>query len=195
MKTSSRRLAVAGAAVLVLAVAGIGLASAAGFPGGAATSTTTLPATSAGGPASAGSLDELAAFVAGDTTAGTTAPDARAGHEGRFARLLVRSRRLVHAVVTVDLPKKGLVTYQLDHGTISTIGNGTLTIAESGGGSVTVATTSTTKVRIRRTAGTLADLKGGQDVFVASTVSGGTSTAIGVVVLPAAATPAASPSH
>ena len=85
-----------------------------------------------------------------------------------------------------------LVTYQLDHGTVSAVGGGSITIAEAGGTSVSVATTAETRVRKGAKPATLADLKVGDEVVVRSTVSGGTATAKLVVVppdSPAAAAP------
>ena len=107
------------------------------------------------------------------------------GGVGRFGR------NLVHGTITI-LDKDGrLVTLQLDHGTISAIGDGSITIAEAGDTSVTVATTADTRVRKDRKPAALSDLAVGDEVMVHSIVDGGSATARGIFVL--APRPAAGP--
>jgi hypothetical protein len=102
--------------------------------------------------------------------------------------------RLVHGTITV-LDRDGkLVTYQLDHGTVTAIGGASITIAESGGSSVTVATSTATRVRKDARPSTLANLKAGDEVLVRSTVTGATATATLVLVLPPSPTIAPSSS-
>ena len=86
-----------------------------------------------------------------------------------------------------------LVTLQLDHGTVSSVGSDSITIAEAGGTSVTLATTAATQVRKERQPAPLADLEVGDEVGVRSIVDGGSVTARRVVV-PAENPPGAAPS-
>jgi hypothetical protein len=70
---------------------------------------------------------------------------------------------------------------------VQSIGDGKLTIAEFGGSTVTVSTDDATKVHLGRTAGKLADVKVGAEVFVRSMTTGGTTLAKAILVIPAAA--------
>ncbi|MEZ0239640.1 MAG: DUF5666 domain-containing protein [Chloroflexota bacterium] len=162
MQIPTWRLALTGTAVVVLAVAGIGFAAAAGTGGTQQAATVeTAPSTDAGtetdtGPAAAprrgplgGGLDEA---------------------YGRLGRL---GGRLVHAEATV-LDKDGnLIEIQLDHGTITAIGDGSITLSEAGDSTVVVKTDADTKVRIGREEGSLDDLAVGDGIFVQSRVDGG----------------------
>ncbi|HEX8938711.1 MAG TPA: hypothetical protein VF763_00995 [Candidatus Limnocylindrales bacterium] len=177
------RLALLGGAVVVLAALGVGLVSAAPWSGA---STPNGPAVGDGGGAQ-GVVDQLAGQAAGDQAL-----------PARLVRHLL-ARDLVHAVATFDRPRTGLVTVQLDHGTIGAVGSGTLTVTEAGGASVTVRTDTETRVRIDRQRAQLGDLKVGQQVYVASLVQSGEAEGLArlVVVPPAtakSANPAASPS-
>jgi hypothetical protein len=164
MRISTWRVALTGGAIVILLAAGLGLAFASNAP-------TTAPA-NVTSPAS------------------TAAPSANsaAGTKGkaRAERLPRIGRRLVHAEITVNRDGQ-LVNLQLDHGTVQSIGAGTLTISEAGGGTETVSTDDATKVHVGRTAGKLADVKVGAEVFVRSQVTGGTALAKGILVIPAAA--------
>jgi hypothetical protein len=95
---------------------------------------------------------------------------------------LAAARRLVHATVVVDLKNGGLTTIQLDHGTVSTVGTTSLTIAEAGGGSVTVTLGADTRVRRDGAKAAIADLKPADEVFVMSKVAADGTTAYLVVV-------------
>lgn len=55
-------------------------------------------------------------------------------------RLLKTGRHLVHGVVTLTDRAGKLVTLQFDHGTVQSIGGGSLTILEAGGGMESVTT-------------------------------------------------------
>jgi hypothetical protein len=88
--------------------------------------------------------------------------------------------------MTIDSPKDGLITVQIDGGTISAMGAGSVTIAEKGGGSVTVATDADTRVRRDRKRATPADLKVGDTVHVMSRVATGGSATAKVIVVPPA---------
>ena len=167
-----RTLVVLGAAVL-LAVATIGILRATSASTAASTST---PA----GVSAPGDLAgaDLEAILAAEQT--SAAP---AGAVGRGQlRHVAAWRRLVHATVVVDLRRGGLTTVQLDHGTISAVAAGTLTIAEAGGGSVTVALGNETRVRRNGANAAVADLGTADEVFVMSKVEAGGAVAYLVVV-------------
>lgn len=163
MRISRWRVAIAGGAIVVLAIAGAGVAQAA-LSGGA-------PVPLQTGTALQGATANLSAAT---LAAQDVAIRRIAGL--RFAR------NLVHAVVTVDRPSTGLLTVQIDHGTISAIGTGSITIAEAGGTSVTVATTTSTRVRVDGAKSSLSALKTGADVYVASKLNGSSATAALIVV-------------
>ena len=95
---------------------------------------------------------------------------------------------LVHGSLTVIDRDGKLVTYQLDHGTVSAIGGASITIAEAGGSSVTVSTSSATRVRKDAKRVDAGRPEGRRRVVVRSTVVGGSATANLVVVLPASTT-------
>jgi hypothetical protein len=97
-------------------------------------------------------------------------------------------QHLVHGTFTLKDRDGDLITIQLDHGTISAIGDGTITIAEAGDTSVTVATNADTKVRKDREPASVDALEIGDEVVVHSMVEGGSATAQFIVVpTPAAA--------
>jgi hypothetical protein len=163
------RLVLTGAAIIILAVAGIGLATAADAPAAPTSQVTT---------AEDGSTAPAPANRAG--TAG------EAGMEGRAWRLLKAGRHLVHAEVTVTDRDGNLVNLQIDHGTVVSIGGGSLTISEAGGVSETVSTSDATIVRLGREKGDLGDVAVGAEVFVQSRVDGATVLAKRILVVPAA---------
>jgi hypothetical protein len=141
------RIALTGAALTVLTVAGIGLAQAAP-PSGA-------------DPA----IVDLAAAVLNPADSGTATADAR----------LRPLRHLVHGTITFDHPDEGLITVQVDGGTISAVDADSMTIAEAGGASVTVAIDDQTRVRLGGKRSTAAELKAGQTVRVISRIGSGTT--------------------
>ena len=167
------RLVLTGGAITILAVAGLGFAAASNAP--------------ASPPAS---------IVAAETTAApgsSTTPARPAGGERlerfgdgwRAARLLHAGRHLVHAEVTVTGRDGELVLLQLDHGTVQSIGGGSLTISEAGGGTVNVSVNDATIVRVARQKGDLGDVKTGAEIFVQSRVDGSTVLAKRILVIPA----------
>lgn len=157
MKIPGWRIALTGAALAVLTVVGIGLAQAA------------PPTASVAAPSTA------AAEAVAPAASGAPSDEAR----------LRPFRRLVHGTITFDHPDEGLITVQLDGGTISAVDADSITIAEAGGASVTVAIDDETRVRIARKRSAVTDLKAGQTVRVVSRVAdGGTVTAKRIVVLP-----------
>lgn len=145
MKIPGWRIALTGAAVAVLTVAGIGLAHAAP-PSGA-------------DPA----VVELAAAIVAPDEAAATNADAR----------LRPLRHLVHGTITFDHPDEGLITVQVDGGTVSAVDADSMTIAEAGGASVTVAIDAQTRVRLDGKRSTAAELKAGQTVRVISRIGNG----------------------
>jgi hypothetical protein len=168
MRIPTWRLILTGGAVAILAVAGIGFVAAANAP-----ST----------PAAVVTAADPSAAPEASPRAGQGRLGLRAGAPGM--RLLRAGRHLVHAEVTVTDRDGKLVNLQFDHGTVQSIGGGTLVIAEAGGGTVTVSTDDATKVHVGRKAGALGDLKVGAEVFVQSRVDGGTTLAKRILVIPA----------
>jgi hypothetical protein len=164
MRIPTWRLVLTGGAITVLAVAGLGFAAASQGP-------STPPAN----------------LTAAEDTP-STAPDARGGKAVpgvRAQRLLKLGKRLVHAEVTVTDKDGNLATLQLDHGTVTAVGGGLLTISEAGGGSETVSTNEATTVRLGRAKGSLGDVKVGAQVFVQSRIDGSTVIAKRILVVPA----------
>jgi hypothetical protein len=164
MRIPTWRLLLTGGAIIILAVVGIGLATA-----------TITPAAPAG--------------VVADAEE-TTGPDAvareRLGqrHGWGAGRLLRAGRHLVHAEVTVTGRDGELISLQVDHGTVQAVGGGSLTIAEAGGGTETVSTDDATIVHVGRKDGSLADVTAGDEVFVQSRIDGGTVLAKRIVIVP-----------
>ena len=163
------RLAIVAGALIVLSAIGGGLVQAAS------------PSTS---PATAGAATSTPPVVAGERL---RALRDRLG-DGALGRL---RKHLVHGTVTV-LDRDGkLIVLQFDHGTVSAIGDGSISIAEAGSATVAVGTTAETRVRKDRAAASLGDLKLGDEVVVQSTVEAGSPTAKRIVVLPPAPASAA----
>jgi hypothetical protein len=175
MRIPTWRLALTGAALVVLAVAGIGFVAAAGTGGTQQTATVeTAPST--------GTTSDTAPAAAPQR------PSLDGGLEEAYGRLGRLGGRLVHAEATV-LDKDGnLIEIQLDHGTIKAIGDGSITISEAGDSTVVVKTDAETKVRIGREAGSLDDLAVGDEIFVQSRVDGGNVLAKHILKKPAETT-------
>jgi hypothetical protein len=167
MRIPTWRLALTGSAIVILLAIGIGLVAA----------STASPA-----------AQDSAALAAGSPAPGASGHPDRPGIKrflGREGRLGV-GRRVVHVVGTF-LDKDGnLVTIQVDHGTVKSIGAGSLTVAEAGGSSVTVSTDGSTIVWVGKTKGALSDLKVGDTIFVQSRLDGGTTLAKRVLKVPPA---------
>jgi len=166
MRIPTWRLVLTGGAITILAVAGIGLVAASSTPSKPAANVAVAEETK--GPAASPRIK--------DGNAG-----ARDGKHG--LRLLKAGRHLVHGVVTVTDRDGNLVTLQFDHGTVQSIGGGSLTIAEAGGGTQTVSTSDATKVHLGRQAGSLADVKVGAEIFVQSRIDGGTTLARRILIV------------
>jgi len=177
MRIPTWRLVLTGGAILVLAIAGIGVAAAAVTSG---TQVATVAAAPAADTATGTGTDTAPAAAPQRPLAGGLDED-----YGRLGRL---GSRLVHAEATVQDKDGNLIDIQLDHGTIQAIGNGSITISEAGNSTVVVKTDAETKVRIGREAGTLDDLKVGDEIFVQSRVDGGNALAKHILKKPAATT-------
>ena len=199
MTIVSRSLALAGGAALLVGVLGAGIAVGAGASAGsAATISTAAPGAAAASAATDPTVDAVDAALAAFDQAGTTGPAGLAApgataqpatRLGQRLRQFARWKQLVHATVTVNRPGAGIQAFNLDHGTITALTAGSLTVAEAGGSTVTLTTDTTTRVRKDGKKATLADLRSGNEVVVVSLVGGtGTPRANLVVVPPAAPT-------
>jgi hypothetical protein len=199
MTLASRSLALAGGAALLVGVLGAGIAIGAGASAGsAATTSTAAPGAAAASAATDPTADAVAAALAAFDQAGNTDPAGLAApgtaaqpatRLGERIRRFARWKQLVHATLTVDRPVAGIQTFDLDHGTITALTAGSMTLAEAGGSSVTLTTDTTTRVRKDGAKATLADLRSGDEVVAVSLVGGtGTAHAILVAVPPGAST-------
>jgi hypothetical protein len=153
--------------VIVLAVVGVGFVSAATQR----TAATTISSVDSGHASTAvdgSSLDNL--MVSGATLRRLRG---RLGH------------RVVHGIVTLERPKGGLVTVQVDRGTVAAVTSGHLAISETGGSIVTVATSADTRVRRDGSRIELSALRNGDDVYVLSLVpDGGGEPTAAIVAAP-----------
>jgi len=170
MRFPTWRMVLTGGAVVVLAAGGIGLAAAAAPSSSTADVVQTL---STSGPAGS---------AAPTRPLGRDRLDARAAWAPRLLRL---GRHLVHAEVTVTDKDGQLVDLWLDHGTVQSIGGGSLTLSESGGGTETVKTDDATIVSLGRRDASLGDVQAGAEVFVQSRVIDGSALAKRILVIPA----------
>jgi hypothetical protein len=167
MRIPTWRLAFTGVAITILAIAGIGFATASNAPALPAANVTAAEQTAAPG-SSAKPRDRIGGL--------------REGWTG--ARLLRAGRHLVHVEATVTDRDGQLVVIHIDHGTVQSVGGGKLTIAEAGGGSETVSTSDATIVHVGRKDGSLADVTVGDEVFVQSRVDDGTTLARRILIVP-----------
>jgi len=171
MRIPTWRLVLTGGAVVGLVAAGIGLTAAANAPSAAPAGVAAAAPTSAPGA--------------------TVAPQrVRAGEQlgeraAWGARILRLGRHLVHVEATVTDRDGKLVTIWIDHGTVQSVGSGSVTVSESGGGSQTLKTDDATIVHVGREGGTLADVTAGDEVFVQSRVEGGNALAKRIRIVPA----------
>lgn len=170
MRIPAWRLALTGAAIVILAAVGVGLVAASSTTPGAAT----------GGLANA--------------PAASPAPGADTARHPGLRKLLGRfgpaARRFVDGTLNYVGKDGTVVTIQLDHGTVASIGSGSMTIDEAGGRQVTVSTDGNTVVRLGGGAGLgkLSDLQVGDEVFVQSRVDGSSTLAKHILRVPPAAT-------
>jgi hypothetical protein len=159
MTTPRRRLALGGGALVILLAVGVGFVQASSVGAGS------VPAT------------------ANVAAAPVTATD---GTDALLAARPMRGRGLVvHATLTIDSPKDGIITVQIDGGTIAAVDGHSVTIAEKGGGSVTVAIDTDTRVRRDRKRAAAAALKVGDAVRVVSRVAGGGGATARVIAVAA----------
>ena len=188
---------------LLLAVLLVLGGAAAGFLLG----TGSQPAQAAAATAAAGQIDAqdfdaavaAAGFALDPTTTGTITTDA-AGPAARVSALLgLRTglarlaRTLIHAQATLDLPNKGVQTYALDQGRVGAVSATNLSLTETGGATVSFTLTTATRVRAKGAATTISDVTQGADVIVVSQQASGGWQGLAIVIVPPAATPAASP--
>jgi hypothetical protein len=163
MAISRRRLALGGGALVLLSALGVGFVQA-----------------NSVGPSSVPAAVDAAVTAPAPAT---TADEA----DALLAAPRQRGRRLVvHGTLTIDSPKDGIITVQIDGGTIAALDANSVTIAEKGGASVTIAIDDKTRVRRDRKRATVAELKIGETVRVVSRVAaGGAATAKAIIVVPA----------
>ena len=167
------RIALVATTLVVLAAIGAGLVLANDPSGGA---TGTAPAGDTGTTAATSGAGAGPAL-------GTRPvhPNAQQGIPGRGQRL----RHLVHLEGTLDLPVKGIVKVAFDHGTISAIGDGNISVLEKDGSTVTLKTDADTHVRKGGAPAKLSDLKKGDEVVVTSQFEDGSWVAYRIIVPPA----------
>jgi hypothetical protein len=165
------RLVLTGGAVVMLAAAGIGLGAAADAPSNAP-----------------GGISLAAPTTAAGTTAATqrVRPREQLGaRAGWGARLLRLGRHIVHVEATVTDRDGKLITTWLDHGTVLSVGSGSVTVSENAGGSQTLKTDAATIVHLGKADATLADVKAGDEVFVQSRIDAGGALAKRILIIPA----------
>ena len=168
------RLALTGAAIVILAIAGIGAASAG--------SATVSNVTDNVADAATSNAEDQALDAAIDAAPAVARDGATGQHTGPLGRWALK--HLVHAVVTVEGEDGDLYTIQLDRGTVTVVDADSLTVSEAGGSSVTVALNSETRVREGRERSNLDAVDVGDEVFVQSRIDGGT-LAKRIVIIPA----------
>ena len=159
MRIPAWRLALTGAAIVILAAVGVGLVLASSNP--PATSSSALVNAPAASPSASGD------------------PARHPGLRKLLGRVGPAARGFVNGTLNYVTKDGSTVTVQLDHGTIASIGSGSITIAEAGGRQVTLSTDANTVVRLGGGAGVgkLSDLKAGDEIFVQSRIDGTTSLA------------------
>ena len=181
MRIPAWRVALTGGAIIVLAVAGIGFAAASGAP-------STKAPTSANVGTAASDTAATDTDLGIDLASSVESTDKLGPADGaKLKKLLRLGRHLVHADVTVTDKDGNLVHLQLDHGTVQSIGGGTLVISEAGGGTETVSTGDATIVHLGRVKSDLSKVTVGAEVFVQSRIDGGTTLAKRIIVIPAGA--------
>jgi hypothetical protein len=177
MRIPPWRLALSGGAIVLLAAIGVGLVAA----------STTSPATPAA-PVAAAPSDTPSASP-GESNSGAAVRERLRDRLGALPAHPIRramAQHLIQGTLRFTDRNGDLVTVQLDHGTITAIGAGSLTVGEADGSSVTVATDDNTVVFLGGWAGkgTLADLQAGDQIFVQSRVDGGVTLAKRIVIVP-----------
>jgi len=171
MRIPTWRLGLTSGAVVLLAAAGIGLAAAADAPSSA-------PA----GVAEAAPTGAPGSTVAPQRVRARELLGERAALGARLLRL---GRHIVHVEATVTDRDGKLITIWLDHGTVQSVGSGSVTISETGGGSQTLKTDAATIVHLGKADATLADVTAGDEVIIKSRVDGGGALAKRILIIPA----------
>ena len=170
MRIPRWRLVLTFGAGVVLAVGGMGLVAAASSPA--------PPASSPG---------SVAATASPSMTSRPERPRAeRLERRAPWgARLLRLGRHVVHVEATVADRDDQLITVWIDHGTVQSVADGSVTISEKGGGTQVLKTDGETIVHVGREDGSLDDVKAGAEVFVQSRVVDGSPIAKRILVIPA----------
>lgn len=182
MQIARWRLVLVAASLVALGALGGGLVQANRTPATSPATVATAATPEAARNAEPATADIAAATIAGPRIEALADLAARPAVARRIWRHL---DRLVHAEATVDLPKKGLVTYTADGGTLSSVGAGALTVREKTGDTVSVATNAATKVRKDGKRAAVAALEVGDRVVVISEKRGTSIVALHVLVRPA----------
>ncbi len=169
MQIARWRLVLTGAVVVALGIAAVGVATAATSAGAVS-----QPAADGTPATDALALDDAA-------------PDEAVPGRGRPLARLAAARHLVHLELRVVDRAGEIVEHHLDHGTIQSIGGGSLVVREADDGTVTIATNDETRVRLGRQRGSLADLAVGDEVVVHSRIDDGAVVARQIIRLPAPA--------
>ncbi|HET7678100.1 MAG TPA: hypothetical protein VFK38_09645 [Candidatus Limnocylindrales bacterium] len=107
---------------------------------------------------------------------------ARGDRKGHFRGPFRRLERLVHAEAVLDLPEKGLTTVAADHGTLTLIAAGSVSVREADGRTVTITTGAETRVRKGGERVELSALAAGDEVYVMSVKEGGAFVARMIIV-------------
>jgi len=171
MRIPTWRLVLTSSAVVVLVAVGIGLTAAANGPSLAPAGVADAARTSAPGATVAPQRDRARE---------------RLGERAAWgSRLLRLGRHIVHVEATVTDRDGNLVTIWIDHGTVQSVGSGSVTVSESGGSSQTLETDAATIVHVGREDATLADVTAGDQVFVQSRVDGGSPLAKRILIVAA----------
>jgi len=190
MASSGKRFAMIGVLALSLAVAGIGVASAtARDQAGPVTPATQMDSTAPRDAARDDDLDLVALEALAlepDAPGEPSAEHRRGGKRGHMTRVGrgERLERLVHAEKTMNHPDDGIVTTAVDHGTVTTVGGGSIAVHRADGQTITFTTTEDTKVRIARKKGELSDVKTGAEVLVLSRRDGDSWVAKRIIAIP-----------
>jgi hypothetical protein len=143
----------------------------------------------AAAPAPVAEITQAAPTTQADATGASTDARPRLGLavdrlQRRAGWWLRVARHLVHAEATVTGPDGELIVLGFDHGSVTSIAGGTLTLAEEGKTTRSVSVDDATIVYVGREDGTVDDVTAGAEVFVQSRVDGGTALAKRILVVP-----------
>lgn len=171
MRIPTWRVVLTVGAIAILVAGGIGLVAAAG-----------APAAPASNVVAAGASLSPSNRVKPDRGVSPKRLEKRAAMAASLLRI---GRHVVHIEATITDKDGKLITVWLDHGTVQSVGAGSLTISEAGGATRTVRIDAETIVRVGRGDGSLADVNVGAEVFVQSRVDAGNPLAKRIRIIPA----------